>query len=101
MPSTLGRFANDTSSGVETYLRNAAGAEVFSGGPFNINGRRYTIAASAFANSVYNFDEEQWSQSLALTGRLGAAFDWRVRGDAPMIMQQRAAPAVWLRSLPP
>jgi len=75
---TVGRFANDTFSDVETYLRNAAGADVFAGGPANINGRRYTIAANAFSNNVYHTDEEQWNHALSLTGRAGADFDWRV-----------------------
>ena len=56
---------------------------MFAGGPFNIDGYAYTIAASAFSNNVYNFDEEQWSQSLALTSRQGdGTFDWRIVATA-------------------
>ena len=75
---TVGRFANDTSSDVQTYLRDGTGNQVFTGGPFNIDGRRYTIAASAFSNNVYNTEEEQWNHSLSLTGKAGADFDWRI-----------------------
>ena len=75
---TVGRFANDTSSDVQTYLRDASGNPVFAGGPFNIGGQRYTIAASGFSNNVYETEEEQWNHSLSLTGKLGADFDYRV-----------------------
>lgn len=74
---TIGRFSNDTASGLASFLRNASGADVFAGGPYNIGGRRYTIPASTFSNSLYNFNEEQWSQTLTLGSRLGADLDWR------------------------
>jgi iron complex outermembrane receptor protein len=74
---TIGRFANDTTSDVQSYLRNSAGAEVFSGGPFNIGGYSYTIAASAFSNNVYDFQEEQWMNALAYAHD-GETFDWRI-----------------------
>ncbi len=74
---TIGRFANDTQSDVESYLRNGAGQTVYAGGPFNIGGYVYNIAASAFSNNVYDFEEEQWSQSLSLSGA-SPEFDWRV-----------------------
>ncbi|MEQ1608404.1 MAG: TonB-dependent receptor [Hyphomonadaceae bacterium] len=74
----VGRFANDTSSDVQTYLRDASGNPILAGGPFNINGRRYTIAASAFSNNVYDTNEVQWNHTLSLTGQAGADFDWRV-----------------------
>jgi iron complex outermembrane recepter protein len=80
---TIGRFANETSSDVESYLRNAAGGAVFSGGPFNIDGYSYSIAASAFSNNVYELAEEQWSQSFALSSRSkDGRFDWRIIASA-------------------
>jgi iron complex outermembrane receptor protein len=66
---SIGRFGNDTIATAETYLRNASGAPVWSGGPFNINGYSYSVAASAFSNAIYKFDEEQWSNSVS--------FDWK------------------------
>ena len=76
---TIGRFANDTTSDVETYLRNASGQPAFAGGPFNINGYAYTsIAASTFSNNVYDFEEEHWMQSVVLQRNSGGAFDWRI-----------------------
>lgn len=75
---TVGRFANDTTSHAKTYLRDAAGAPVYSGGPFNIGGYNYaSIAASAFSAGVYAFDEEQWSNALSLA-RTSEALDWRI-----------------------
>ncbi|MFT3725597.1 MAG: TonB-dependent receptor [Hyphomonadaceae bacterium] len=75
---TAGLFLNDTSSDVDTYLRDVSGGQFYAGGPVNINGNRYTIAASAFSNSVYSTDEQQWSHNLSLTGKLGADFDYRL-----------------------
>jgi hypothetical protein len=80
---TFGRFANDTSSDVESYLRNASGATVYSGSGLNINGYSYTVAASAFSNGVYNFDEEQFSNSLAFNHRSSdGVLDWRIIASA-------------------
>jgi iron complex outermembrane receptor protein len=80
---TFGRFANDTSSDVQSYLRNASGATVYSGSGLNINGYSYTVAASAFSNGVYNFDEEQFSNSLAFNHRSAdGVFDWRIVASA-------------------
>lgn len=73
----LGRFGNDTSASVDSYLRDANGAAVFAGGPYNIAGRAYTIPASAFSNNLYRLAETQWMQSLALERRSGAV-DWRI-----------------------
>ena len=76
---TIGRFANDTTSDVRSYLRNAAGQPVFAGGPFNINGYAYaSIPASTFSNNVYDVQEEQWMQSLVFQRNSGGAFDWRI-----------------------
>jgi iron complex outermembrane receptor protein len=75
---SIGRFGNDTTSDVESYLRNGAGQTVYAGGPFNIGGYSYaSIAASAFSNNVYRVEEEQWMQSISLNHN-GAKLDWRV-----------------------
>ncbi|MES1202690.1 MAG: TonB-dependent receptor [Pseudomonadota bacterium] len=74
---TLGRFGNDTKSTVQSYLRNAAGDTVYAGGPFNIGGYNYTVAATTFSNNVYAFDEAQWMRSLSLD-HSGDTIDWRI-----------------------
>lgn len=76
---TFGRFANDTGSTVDTYLRNASGAPVYSGANLNINGYLYNIGAASFSNSVYAFDEEQFSHALSFKHRsTDGVFDWRI-----------------------
>ena len=72
-----GLFLNDTDSTAESYLQNAAGS-VYSG-TLNIAGYPYTVAASAFSNNVYRYDERHWSHSLSATGSTGAV-DWQVIG---------------------
>ena len=80
---TFGRFGNDTESSVDSYLRNAAGGTVYSGSGLNINGYSYTVAASAFSNNVYTFDEAQYSNSLSLNHRShDGRFDWRITASA-------------------
>ncbi|MGH6910706.1 MAG: TonB-dependent receptor plug domain-containing protein, partial [Phenylobacterium sp.] len=64
---SIGRFRNDTTAEAESYLTNAAGATVWSGNQLNLNGYVYNIAASAFSNAVYKFEEEHWSQSRSFT----------------------------------
>src|SRR5262249_3127608 len=75
---SIGRFGNDTVSTAQTYLRNTSGAPVWSGGPLNINGYPYTVAASAFSNAIYKFDEEQWSNSLSFDWTPSETFEGRV-----------------------
>ncbi len=76
---SAGRFGNDTESTAESYLRNGAGQTIFSGGPFNIGGYSYaSIAASAFSNGVYLYDETQWMHSAVLTNKGDDTFDWRI-----------------------
>jgi|CXWL01.1.fsa_nt_gi iron complex outermembrane receptor protein len=78
---SIGRFGNDTDSTVNSYLRNGAGQTVYAGGPFNISGYSYALAANAFSNNVYRFDEEHWMQSLALNHH-GDRLDWRIVASA-------------------
>jgi iron complex outermembrane receptor protein len=71
-------FLNRTDSTVETYLRDSVtGAPVYAG-TLNIDGRAYTVAASAFSANLYRTDQRHWSHSLSLAGSGG--FDWQVIG---------------------
>ncbi|CAN5383719.1 TonB-dependent receptor [soil metagenome] len=72
-----GLFLNDTDSTAESYLTGAAGP-VYAGS-LNIAGYPYTIAASAFSNNVYRYDQRHWSHSLSAEGK-AARFDWQVIG---------------------
>ena len=71
----VGYFGNQTEAHVESYLRNAAGATVYSG-QLNINGFAYNIAPSAFANGTYKLDERHWMQALSLRGEPSAHLRW-------------------------
>lgn len=72
---TFGLFVNDDDSTVNSYLRTAAGAPAYSGA-LNIGGRLYNVAASAFSNGVYRFDEQQLAQGLSLSSHTGGVFDF-------------------------
>jgi iron complex outermembrane receptor protein len=72
-----GLFVNDTDAGAETYLTQG-GAPVYAGN-LNIGGYPYSVAASAFSNSVYRYDERHWSHALSATGAAGQ-LDWQVIG---------------------
>ncbi len=74
---SLGLFLNDTDSRVESYLRSTAGAPVYSGS-LNLDGYPYTVAASAFSNNRYRFEERHWMHSLTAATDTGGAFDWRI-----------------------
>jgi len=70
-----GLFSNRVDATAQTYLKDAAGNPVYAGS-LNIGGRAYSVAASAFSNGVYRYDETHWLQSLKLASHGGGAFDW-------------------------
>lgn len=73
-----GLFLNDTASSAETYLTDDAGEPAYAG-TFEIDGHSYNLAARAFSNNVYRYDERHWSHSLSASG-FGDRFDWQVIG---------------------
>ncbi|MEO5937854.1 MAG: TonB-dependent receptor [Sphingomonas sp.] len=74
-----GLFLNHTHSSVETYLTSAASGTLTYAGSLNIDGRAYTVAASAFSSGVYVTDQRHWSHALSATSS-GQRFDWQVIG---------------------
>lgn len=76
---TIGLFQNDIDSKVDTYLRNAAGAPVYSGS-VNIGGYNYNIAATSFSSSsgVYKWAQEHLSQSVSLKSKTQGEWDWEM-----------------------
>ncbi len=70
-------FHQDNDSGVEPYLRNAAGVPVYTGAS-NIGGYNYTIAASAFSNNLYNTQQSKLAQGLSLTSARDGDFAWEL-----------------------
>ncbi|HVZ28897.1 MAG TPA: TonB-dependent receptor [Asticcacaulis sp.] len=74
---TFGLFRNVDDATVNSYLRDGSGAPVYAGS-LNIGGKAYTVAASAFSNSVYRVDETQLAQGLSLKSHNGGAFDYEI-----------------------
>lgn len=70
---TLAHWRVDSYSDSQTYLRNAAGNPIWSGGVF-VNGVRYFLPASSFAPTDRN--EENRLLGLSFDSRLNA--DWRI-----------------------
>lgn len=72
---TLGWWQNDVKRTSETYLRDAAGAPVYSGN-VNINGRRYALTAVDFAPS--NGKLEHVMHGLSVKSNTKGVWDWEV-----------------------
>ena len=78
---SFGLFANRDRATVDSYLRSADGQPVYAGA-FNIAGRSYTVAPSAFSGGLYHLDEAQLSQGLSVASHGGGAFDFELVGTA-------------------
>ena len=74
-----GLFLNDTQAHADSYLTDTASGASAYAGTFNIDGRAYAVAASAFSGGVYDYRERHWSHALSATGS-GGRFDWQVIG---------------------
>ncbi|MFZ6743410.1 TonB-dependent receptor [Undibacterium sp. JH2W] len=72
---TLGYWRNNMDSGVESYLRDAAGNAVYSG-DINIAGKKYTLAPTDMANSKNQL--EHITHGLNLKSNTKGEFDWEV-----------------------
>ncbi|HKU55044.1 MAG TPA: TonB-dependent receptor, partial [Rhizomicrobium sp.] len=70
-------FRQDNDSNIDSWLRNSSGAVIYSGSS-NINGYNYNIAASSFANNVYNVQQSQLAQGLSLTSAKDGNFAWEI-----------------------
>jgi iron complex outermembrane receptor protein len=68
-------FHQDDDAGVDSWLRDPSGAVIY-GGNSNINGYNYTIAAAAFSNNVYNWQQSQLAQGLTLKSGTDGDFQW-------------------------
>jgi iron complex outermembrane receptor protein len=68
-------FRQDDHSGIESYLRDPAGAAVYTGNA-DIGGYDYNIGAQAFSNSIWNIQQAQLAQGLKLASAPGGDFSW-------------------------
>ena len=86
---TFGLFNNRDDATANSYLRDAGGQTVYATSnaancgttpqtpcSVTIDGKKYTIANSAFSNGVYSLDESQLAQGLSLTSHGGGTFDF-------------------------
>ena len=72
---TFGYWRNNMNSGVESYLRDAAGNTVYSG-DINIAGKKYTLAPTDISNSKNQL--EHITHGLNLKSNTRGEFDWEV-----------------------
>ncbi|MFZ6779608.1 TonB-dependent receptor [Undibacterium sp. Ji83W] len=72
---TFGYWRNNMNSGVESYLRDAAGNAVYSG-DINIAGKKYTLAPTDISNSKNQL--EHITHGLNLKSNTRGEFDWEV-----------------------
>jgi len=75
---TLGYWKNTAENRSQSYLRNAAGAPVYSGN-VNIDGRGYTLAASDFG--VSNEALTHVMHGLSVKSNTQGVWDWEVAGS--------------------
>ena len=74
-----GLFLNHTNASVDSFLTSqTTGLPVYAG-TVTLEGRPYTIAASAFSNGRYDTRQRHWWHSLSLGGS-GGQFDWQMIG---------------------
>lgn len=72
----FGYFQNNVHSEMQTYLKDAAGAPVYSGN-VTINGQNYDLkTGSSFASTMYNLIEEHTMHSFALKSNTRGSWDW-------------------------
>jgi iron complex outermembrane receptor protein len=72
---TLGYWRNDMNSGVESYLRDAAGNLVYSG-DVNIGGKKYTLTPTDMSNSKNQL--EHITHGLNVKSHTKGVFDWEI-----------------------
>ncbi len=70
---SLGHWRNDSDVGADSYLRDASGNPVY-GGNINVEGFRYTLAATTFQYSKR--EEEHWMNSLSWRYDPKQGSDW-------------------------
>jgi len=87
---TLGWWQNSSEARSQSYLRDAAGQPVYSG-PINIDGRRYTLAPTAFP--LTDDSQTHYMHGLSVKSRTGGTWDWEVAASLYDYAkdQQRAA----------
>ena len=87
---TLGMWQNSATSGVQSFLTNAATGAPVTSGLVNINGLGYnlngTASAANLSGSAASFvpsmqDQTTWSHGMSIKSNTGGKFDWELLGS--------------------
>lgn len=70
-------FHQDDDAGARTYLHDGNGNPVYAGS-VNLAGYNYTIPASTFSNTIYDYQQTQLAQALTLTSAPDGDFGWEL-----------------------
>ncbi|MGC1301665.1 MAG: TonB-dependent receptor, partial [Caulobacteraceae bacterium] len=84
----LGFFRNLDDATDQSYLRNAAGAQVFAGA-LNIGGVPVTVGPSVFSNDRYHLEEDHLAQSLSFSSHTDGVFDWSLTASTYDYLKDR------------
>ena len=87
---TLGMWQNSATSGVQSFLTNAATGAPVTSGLVNIGGSQYNLngtasaanlsgTAALFAPSIQ--DQTTWSHGMSIKSNTGGKFDWELLGS--------------------
>lgn len=70
-------FHQNDDAGAKTYLHDASGNPVYTGN-VNLAGFSYTIPASTFSNTIYNYQQTQLAQAVTLKSAPDGDFAWEL-----------------------
>ena len=73
---TASVFHQSDKARARSYLRDGGGNSVYAGTGININSYAYTIAASAFSNNVYDWDQTHLAQAVTVKSNTDSSFAW-------------------------
>ena len=77
---TASLFHQIDNSVAQTYLREPSGTPVYTGN-VNSNGYNYNIAASTFANNLYDWEQTHLAQGLSLKSGTDGDLQWEIVGS--------------------
>ena len=93
---SAGVFRNHDRADVQSYVSAATGQPAYAG-TLNIGGYAYSVAASAFSNDLYHYEEDHLAQSWSLASRTGGTFDWAlVASDYTYLEDRQRTPSTAL-----
>lgn len=89
-------FHQNDDATATTYLHDAGGNPVY-GGSVNLAGYSYSIPASTFSNTIYNYQQTQLAQALTLKSAPDGDFAWElVASDYDYLNDKQRTPTAAL-----